>query len=57
MGFDDFDDAGDFLADSSGLGFAGRALLLAGLLVLTVLANFYSQISKTLLFWMVFVLT
>jgi hypothetical protein len=26
-------------------------------LVLTVLANFYSQISKTLSFWMVFILT
>jgi hypothetical protein len=57
IGFDDFDDAGDFLADSSDLGFAGGAPLLAGLLVLTVLANFYSQISKTLAFWMLFILT
>jgi uncharacterized membrane-anchored protein len=48
---------GDFLADSSGLGFAGGALLIAGVLALIVLATFYSQISRTLLFWMAFVLT
>ena len=48
---------GDFLADSSGLGFAGGALLIGGLLTLTALATFYSRISKTLLFWIAFVLT
>jgi uncharacterized membrane-anchored protein len=48
---------GDFLADSSGLGFAGGAILIAAILALITLAAFYSQISKTLLFWMAFVLT
>ena len=48
---------GDFLADDSGLGFAGGALLIASLLGLTILALFISQISKTLLFWIAFVLT
>lgn len=48
---------GDFLADSSGLGFAGGALLIGGLLGLVVLANFYTRISKVLLFWVAFVLT
>ena len=48
---------GDFLADSSGLGFAGGACLVGGLLVLTALASFYTRISKTLLFWIAFVLT
>jgi uncharacterized membrane-anchored protein len=48
---------GDFLADSSGLGFAGGALLISGILTLIVLASFFSQISKTLLFWVAFVLT
>ncbi len=48
---------GDFLADSSGLGFGGGALLIAGLLALTALAAFYTRISKTLLFWIAFVLT
>lgn len=48
---------GDFLADSSGLGFAGGALLIAGLIALIALANLYTEMSKTLLFWMAFVLT
>lgn len=48
---------GDFLADDSGLGFAGGALLIASLLGLIVVANFYSRISKTVLFWIAFVLT
>ena len=48
---------GDFLADSSGLGFVGGALLIGGLLVLTVAATYFTRISKTLLFWVAFVLT
>lgn len=48
---------GDFLADDSGLGFAGGAALIAGLLVLVVIAVFYTKISKVLLFWIAFVLT
>ena len=48
---------GDFLADSSGLGFGGGALLIGGLLALTVLANYFTPISRTLLFWIAFVLT
>src|SRR5258705_6575458 len=47
----------DFLADDSGLGFGGGALLIASLLGLVILATFFSQISKTLLFWIAFVLT
>jgi uncharacterized membrane-anchored protein len=48
---------GDFLADSSGLGFAGGALLIASLIALIAIAYFCTQISRTLLFWMAFVLT
>jgi uncharacterized membrane-anchored protein len=48
---------GDFLADSSGLGFAGGAFLIAGLLGLILLATFFTRLSRTLLFWMAFVLT
>ena len=48
---------GDFLADNSGLGFAGGAFLIAGLLALTALATYSTRISKTLLFWIAFVLT
>src|SRR5690242_5985037 len=48
---------GDFLSDSSGLGFLGGALLVGGLLVLVVLATFLTRISRVLLFWIAFVLT
>tara|TARA_R110000868_G_scaffold37022_2_gene130988 strand:+ start:18203 stop:18952 length:750 start_codon:yes stop_codon:yes gene_type:complete len=48
---------GDFLADSSGLGFAGGALLIATLITLIVLAYFFTSISRTALFWIAFVLT
>lgn len=48
---------GDFLADDSGLGFAGGALLIAGLLALAVLAVFFTSISRVALFWIAFVLT
>jgi len=48
---------GDFLADTSGLGFAGGAFLIAGLLALVLAAHYYSQISKVMLFWIAFVLT
>lgn len=48
---------GDFLADDSGLGFAGGALLIGGLLAIVTLAHFTTRLSGTLLFWVAFVLT
>jgi uncharacterized membrane-anchored protein len=48
---------GDFLADSSGLGFINSALLVASVLVLVLAANYYTHISKVALFWIAFVLT
>ncbi|HEY9725929.1 MAG TPA: hypothetical protein V6D50_05705 [Chroococcales cyanobacterium] len=48
---------GDFLADSSGLGFAGGALLIASLLALVLAAYYYTQLSTVMLFWIAFVLT
>ena len=48
---------GDFLADNSGLGFGGGALLISSLIGLIIIAHFYSRISKILLFWAAFVLT
>jgi uncharacterized membrane-anchored protein len=48
---------GDFLADSSGLGFLGGAILIGGLLTLVVLAFYFTQISRVVLFWIAFVLT
>lgn len=48
---------GDFLADSSGLGFAGGAILMGVLLLLLVLAYYFTKLSHILLFWSAFVLT
>jgi uncharacterized membrane-anchored protein len=48
---------GDFLADSSGLGFLGGALLIGGLLALVLVATFLTRLSRVLLFWIAFVLT
>lgn len=48
---------GDYLADDSGLGFGGGALLIAMALAAIVAAKYFSRISPTLLFWVAFVLT
>lgn len=48
---------GDFLADSSGLGFAGGALVISTFLGIIILGHFYTQISPVLLFWLAFILT
>lgn len=48
---------GDFLADSSGLGFLGGAILIGTLLLLVVLAYYFTRIDRVLLFWVAFVLT
>ena len=48
---------GDFLADTSGLGYEGGALVFAVALGLVALAYFYTQVSHTLLFWAGFILT
>jgi uncharacterized membrane-anchored protein len=48
---------GDFLADDSGLGFAGGALLIGSLLLIIILLHYFTKISSVLLFWIAFVLT
>jgi uncharacterized membrane-anchored protein len=48
---------GDFFADDSGLGYEGAALVFAGALALVGAAYFYTKISRTLLFWLAFILT
>lgn len=48
---------GDFLADSSGLGFDGGAIFFSILLLGLALAYYYSNLSRTLLFWAAFILT
>ncbi|MFE7735127.1 hypothetical protein ACFU01_17655, partial [Microbacterium sp. NPDC057442] len=48
---------GDFLADDSGLGFTGGALLIGSLIALTALASRITGINRVILFWIAFVLT
>jgi uncharacterized membrane-anchored protein len=48
---------GDFLADSSGLGFVGGALLIGSALALVLVLTYTTRISRVLLFWVAFVLT
>ena len=48
---------GDFLADDSGLGFGGGALLIGSLLAVVVLARYVTRVPGVLLFWVAFVLT
>jgi len=48
---------GDFLADSSGLGFAGGAILVSSLIALVALAAKFTRVSQVALFWAAFVLT
>ena len=48
---------GDFLADSSGLGFLWSNVLISSGLIAIALAFFLTKISRTALFWAAFVLT
>ncbi|WP_409416366.1 hypothetical protein [Flavobacterium sp. PS2] len=48
---------GDFLADNTGLGFLGGALLIGSLLLLMILAYYFLKISHIVLFWLAFILT
>jgi uncharacterized membrane-anchored protein len=48
---------GDFLADSSGLGFLGGAVLIGSLLALVVLVYYFTKVNRVVLFWIAFVLT
>ena len=48
---------GDYLADDSGLGFLGGALLIGSLLALITVAYYTTKASRVLLFWLAFILT
>ena len=48
---------GDWTADTAGLGYVGGASVFMSLLGMVVLAYYWTQISKTLLFWAAFILT
>ena len=48
---------GDWSADTAGLGYTGGIALYVGLILIIVVLYFWTNISKTLLFWSAFVLT
>src|SRR5581483_12097996 len=48
---------GDFLADTSGLGFGGSALFIVAIMAVILGLHYRTGVSKTLLFWLAFVLT
>ncbi|MGC4016748.1 MAG: hypothetical protein QM755_19870 [Luteolibacter sp.] len=48
---------GDWTADDAGLGYGGGVAIFSGLLVLVVLAYYFTSISRTVLFWAAFILT
>ena len=48
---------GDYLADDSGLGFLGGALLIGSLIAAIALTAYFSKLNRILLFWLAFILT
>lgn len=48
---------GDFLATSAGLGYGGGALVFAAGLAIVAALYFFTEISRTALFWAAFILT
>jgi len=48
---------GDWMADTTGLGYEGGALVFAAGLAVVAVGNFYTNVSRTLLFWSAFILT
>jgi uncharacterized membrane-anchored protein len=48
---------GDWTADTAGLGYEGGALVFGAMLLVLVLAYYRTRVSRTLLFWLAFILT
>jgi len=48
---------GDWMADTTGLGYEGGALVFAAGLAVVAIGYFYTNVSRTLLFWSAFILT
>jgi uncharacterized membrane-anchored protein len=48
---------GDWVADDTGLGFAGGAILFGSLIAVIAGLFFWTQVSRVLLFWAAFILT
>jgi uncharacterized membrane-anchored protein len=48
---------GDWTADTAGLGYLGAAAIFSGLLLVIVAVYYFTELSRTMLFWSAFVLT
>lgn len=48
---------GDWTSDTAGFGYAGAAVIFFGSLALVVAAYYWTKISRTILFWVAFILT
>jgi uncharacterized membrane-anchored protein len=48
---------GDWMADTNGLGYEGGALVFGAALALVAAGYFFTNVSRTLLFWAAFILT
>lgn len=48
---------GDWTADTAGLGYVGAAIIFSMMLAAVLLAYYFTNISRTLLFWAAFILT
>ncbi len=48
---------GDWTADTAGLGYSGGAMVFSALLAMVVVAYYWTNISRTLLFWAAFIIT
>lgn len=48
---------GDWTADTAGLGYGGGAIVFGALLIIIAVANYWTKLSRTGLFWAAFILT
>ena len=48
---------GDWTADTAGLGYSGGAIVFGAMLAIVAAAYYWTTISRTVLFWMAFILT
>ena len=48
---------GDWTADTAGLGYVGAAAIFGGMLLVIVAVYYFTEVSRTVLFWSAFVLT
>jgi uncharacterized membrane-anchored protein len=48
---------GDWTADTAALGYLGAAIIFGAMLLIVILAHYFTHVSKTVLFWTAFIVT